>query len=131
MIGIVLRRANGCRPTASPTVSPMATESAKATASSKIVMRSAAGTPLVSITEASDPNTREGGAMNIGSMYQRAAISHASSSRMIDAEPHDAGMAVEIMADRVGTRHRCRLPRASSDDTRPLRTAAITTTKAM
>ncbi len=68
------------RPTASPTTRPIATESAKAIASSQNVMRSAAGTPSVSNTLSSESSTRDGGLRNSGSIHQRAAISHSRSA---------------------------------------------------
>ena len=62
-----LRREKRDSPTASPTTSPIATDIANATASSKNVIRSAAGTPRVSNTVWSEPNTRDGGLRKIGS----------------------------------------------------------------
>src|SRR5207344_3654779 len=70
---------------ASPTTSPITTESAKATASSQNVRRNAAGTPRVSNTAGNDMNTREGGLRNIGSTSQRAAISQRQNSSAMTA----------------------------------------------
>ena len=82
-MGIRLLRAKGARPTASPRMRPIATESANAMPSSQNVMRSAAGTPGVSSTVCSDMKTREGGLRNIGSTHRRAATSHNANRRTI------------------------------------------------
>ncbi len=86
-----LLRANGGSPTASPIASPIATDSAKATASSQKVICSAAGTPRVSNTALSDIRTREGGLRNIGSIHQRAAISHSTNSSAMAASRASQG----------------------------------------
>jgi hypothetical protein len=75
MIGMTLRRANGRKPTASPTTRPITVEIENATASSNKVRRKAAGTPAVFQTAPSEAITRDGGAMNNGSTTKRAAIS--------------------------------------------------------
>ena len=52
-------------PTGSPTATPIAIDSTKATNSSKNVIRSAAGTPLVMNTVCSEVKTLDGGLRNI------------------------------------------------------------------
>src|SRR5712692_6563978 len=117
MIGMKLRREKLCRPTASPTTRPIATDSAKATASSNKVICSAAGTPRVPNILPSAATTREGGARKSGSTTHHA-----------DAEPRQAGAASDTGGERG---HQYLRPRASKVDTTTLRNAAIATTKAM
>ena len=108
---------------------PITTAMAKATASSKSVSRSAAGTPLVCHTVPSESSTRDGGLMNSGSMNQRAAISQAIRSSATAPSRTTPRMPQQELAKR-GV-HIRRLPRASRNDTALLSSAAITTTKAM
>src|SRR6266545_3566141 len=115
MIGMKLLCANGLSPTASPITSPIATESAKATASSQNVMRKAAGTPRVSNTAGSDANARDG----LPDAQQENDDGDARDPRSPQRPPPCARV------------HHGRFPRASSADTSALRIAAIATTKAI
>jgi hypothetical protein len=104
MIGMKLRCENFDRPTASPTIRPIKTDIANATASSQNVTRSAAGMPRVSNMVSSEVRTCDGGLRKMGSTHQRAAPSHRRNSAIITRIRARAGWHSSNFLIRAGER---------------------------
>ena len=127
MIGIRLRRVNGCRPTARPIESPSTTAIANATASSKNVSRRARrhARRLPNRPKRGDHTRWRADKHRIDEPARRDFPYQQQQKH--DTEPDHAGMPQQEGL----SAHAQRLPRASRYDTTPLSTAAIATTKTM